>query len=239
MSYFVVAITCSNQHLFHTKAKFVPTFWSLEGAVTLSTTVCDDLEVTQVTTHLLQTRMRIDTSWYVVAVDDVCWFEMICMGVAGTRKLLPTGQEFKSVTHNWQAYICQLKIKLKHKVWRWYGEKRRALFGATRPVPSAELKSGETRFTDHFFVISLLLHTHFAGVKKNICFYFSLLLSPLPTDDVRAFLFCCVLKRHTQVFVQSKYKGLLHNTQGSALRLFFRSCTSRIIGMVFLSMDVD
>ena len=72
--------------------------------------------------------------------------------------------------------------------------------------------------------IFLLFHyyyTHFAGVKKNICFYFSLLLSPLPTDDVRAFLFCCVLKRHTQVFVQSKYKkGLLHNTQGSSSARF-------------------
>ena len=103
-------------------------------------------------------------------------------------------------------------------------KKEGALFGATRPVPSAELKSGETRFTDHFFVISLLYYyTHFAaGVKKNICFYFSLLLSPLPTDDdVRAFLFCCVLKRHTQVFVQSKYKkGLLHNTQGSSSARF-------------------
>ena len=119
-------------------------------------------------------------------------------------------------------------------------KKEGALFGATRPVPSAELKSGETRFTDHFLLFHYY-YTHFAGVKKNICFYFSLLLSPLPTDDVRAFLFCCVLKRHTQVFVQSKYKkGLLHNTQGSssALRLFFRSCTSRIIGMVFLSLDV-
>ena len=51
-------------------------------------------------------------------------------------------------------------------------KKEGALFGATRPVPSAELKSGETRFTDHFFVISLLLHTLRRSKEEHLLLFF-------------------------------------------------------------------
>ena len=125
MSYFVVAMTCCNQQLFLTKAMFVPTLWSLEGAVTLSTTVCDDLEVTQVTTLFIANE---DEDWHVLIRCSCWWCVLIWDDMYGGRPAhgsycLRVKSSKMSHTTGRHIYV-NLRSNLKHKVWRWYGEKR-------------------------------------------------------------------------------------------------------------------